>query len=93
MVTASGLSNGNELRYTGREDDTTTISYYRARYYHPSLQRFISEDPIGFLGDDVNLYTYARNSGVDLRDPLGLRVEWGNYVLTKSSSCSKCQST
>ncbi|PYT52891.1 MAG: hypothetical protein DMG43_10465 [Acidobacteria bacterium] len=25
----------------------TTLCYYRARYYHPQLQRFISEDPIG----------------------------------------------
>jgi RHS repeat-associated protein len=47
MATASGSSSGNELGYTGREDDGTGLNYYRARYYHPGLQRFISEDSPG----------------------------------------------
>jgi RHS repeat-associated protein len=46
-------------------------SYYRARYYNPVLQRFISEDPIGFSGGDVNLYAYTGNSPTNLRDPSG----------------------
>jgi len=43
-----------------------------ARYYHPGLQRFISEDPIGFGGGDVNLYAYVGNSPTNFDDPLGL---------------------
>jgi uncharacterized protein RhaS with RHS repeats len=46
--------------------------YCRARCYHPQLQRFISEDPIGFLGGDWNLYSYVRNNPVRYIDPLGL---------------------
>jgi RHS repeat-associated protein len=46
--------------------------YCRARYYHPQLQRFISEDPIGFKGGDWNLYAYGRNNLLRYRDPLGL---------------------
>jgi RHS repeat-associated protein len=46
--------------------------YCRARYYHPQLQRFISEDPIGFAGRDVNLYSYVRNNPLRFIDPLGL---------------------
>jgi hypothetical protein len=34
---------------------TAPLRYYRARYYHPGLQRFVSEDPIGFAGGDPNL--------------------------------------
>jgi uncharacterized protein RhaS with RHS repeats len=34
--------------------------------------RFISEDPIGFDGGDVNLYAYAGNNPVNLTDPPGL---------------------
>ena len=68
-VTASGTSSGNELRYTGREDDATGIYYYRARYYHPGLQRFISEDP---LRVPRNLYAYVDNSPLTFRDPFGL---------------------
>ncbi len=43
----------------------------RARYYSPSLQRFVSEDPAGFKGG-INLYSYVENSPVTYRDPLGL---------------------
>ena len=46
--------------------------YSRARYYHPGLQRFISEDPLEFGGGDLNLFTYVRNMPTRLRDPLGL---------------------
>jgi RHS repeat-associated protein len=65
----------NTLTYTGREDDETGLKYYRARYYHPGLQRFISEDPISFAAGDVNLYGYVFNSPTGLRDPLGLAVD------------------
>lgn len=49
--------------------------YCRARYYHPDLQRFISEDPIGFLGGDPNLYSYVFNRPTVLTDPLGLQYK------------------
>src|SRR4030095_17258157 len=71
MATASGSSSGNELGYTGREDDGTGLKYYRARYYHPGLQRFISEDPIDFEGGDINLYAYVANAPLDNTDPTG----------------------
>jgi RHS repeat-associated protein len=45
--------------------------YYRARYYHPGLQRFISEDPIGFGGGDFNLYAYVFNDPILSNDPTG----------------------
>ena len=46
--------------------------YYRARYYSPELQRFISEDPIRFEGGDINFYVYVKNRPTMLVDPLGL---------------------
>jgi hypothetical protein len=51
--------------------------YYRARYYHPTLQRFISEDPIGFEGGDVNLYAYVANAPMDFVDPSGMSMAPG----------------
>jgi RHS repeat-associated protein len=58
--------------YTGRELDTETgLYYYRARYYDPSLGRFISEDPIGFSAGDTNLYRYVNNSPTNFTDPTG----------------------
>ncbi len=62
----------NRYEYTGRENDGTGIYYYRARYYHPGLQRFLGEDPIGLAGGDPNLYAYVRNSPANFSDPLGL---------------------
>jgi RHS repeat-associated protein len=46
--------------------------FYRARYYSPGLHRFLSEDPIGFLGGDINLYGYVANNPNSRFDPLGL---------------------
>ena len=44
--TANGAPNSNSFQYTGRENDGTGLYYYRARFYHPGLQRFLSEDPL-----------------------------------------------
>jgi RHS repeat-associated protein len=60
----------NPYTYTGREIDTETgLLHHRARYYDPTIGRFIQEDPIQFLGTDANFYLYTRNnptSWVDL---------------------------
>ncbi len=59
--------------YTGREfDNFTGLNYYRARSYDGKLGRFISEDPIGFAGDDINLYGYVENNPSNYSDPMGL---------------------
>jgi RHS repeat-associated protein len=68
---SSGSPSTNSFQYTGRENDATGLYYYRARYYSPKLQRFISEDPIGFLGG-FNLYAYTAEDPISNRDPLGL---------------------
>lgn len=49
------------------------IYYMRARYYDPDTGRFISEDPIGFEGGQVNLYAYVSGNPISAVDPNGLR--------------------
>ena len=44
-TTTTGSST-NSFQFTGRENDGAGLYYYRARYYSPELERFISEDPI-----------------------------------------------
>jgi RHS repeat-associated protein len=67
----TGTASTNSFQCTGRENDQTGLYHYRARYYNPTWGRFISEDPIGLGGGDVNLYRYAGNDPVDLNDPSG----------------------
>jgi RHS repeat-associated protein len=60
-------------QFTGREFDTDLgLHYYRARFYDAKLGRFISEDPIGFAGGDVNLFAAVGNNPVNGNDPSGL---------------------
>jgi RHS repeat-associated protein len=62
-----------DYAFTGREwDPETGLYYFRARYYDPKIGRFISEDPIGFDGGDVNLYAYVWNNPTNFVDPEGL---------------------
>jgi RHS repeat-associated protein len=48
------------------------LRFMRARYYEPSLGRFLQTDPIGLLGNDVNLYRYGINSPSNATDSSGL---------------------
>ena len=67
----------NSYQYTGRENDSTGLYYYRARYYDYTAQRFVSEDPIEFKGGSPNLYAYVGNNPMRLIDPYGLAgIEW-----------------
>jgi RHS repeat-associated protein len=71
VTTQTGSASTSSYKYTGREDDGSGLMYYRARYYHPRLQRFISEDPIRFRGG-INFYGYVRNNPNRWTDPAGL---------------------
>jgi RHS repeat-associated protein len=59
--------------YTGGHIDPTTGSINDDhRWYDPATGRFLSEDPLGFLGGDTNLARYVGNEVTTLVDPTGL---------------------
>jgi len=60
-------------------------SYYRARYYDPSVGRFISEDPIGFVGA-TDFFTYVSNSPLRYTDPLGLSQKDVQAILKQAQN-------
>jgi RHS repeat-associated protein len=71
-TSVSGATSVSPFQFTGREHDGPTgLYYYRARYYHPSLHRFISEDPVHFGDEGLNLYPYVLNDPMGFRDPTG----------------------
>ena len=71
-ATLQNGSAGASFQYTGRENDgDTNLYYYRARYYSPALNRFVSQDPIGLSGG-VNVYAYVHGNPISRVDPLGL---------------------
>ncbi len=71
-LTASTGTLLNPFQYTGRDYDSETgLRYNRARYYDPSIGRFLSEDPIGFGGGN-NFYPYVGNNPTNFTDPTGL---------------------
>jgi RHS repeat-associated protein len=73
-TTVGGSANGNSYQFTGRENDATGLYYYRARYYSPTYQRFIAQDPSGFGGGDVNAYDYVGANPMNSADPSGLQA-------------------
>jgi len=51
--------------------NSSSASYYRARYYDPLTGKFIGEDPIGFSAGE-NFYAYVDNEPTDFGDWAGL---------------------
>lgn len=70
-----GELSDNPFQFTGRENDGTGLYYFRFRYYSPELQRFISEDPLGWSSGDANYFAYAHNNPLNFIDPYGLNEQ------------------
>jgi len=69
-------------------DAETGLLHMRARYYHPWLGRFISEDPIQFSGG-MNWYAFTSGDPIFSSDPSGLTERssgLGNRDWTQFSS-------
>jgi RHS repeat-associated protein len=72
QTTTTGDTTGNGFAWTGRPSDPDGLYQLRARYYHPDLQRFISEDPLGLAAGPTNYYLYAGNNPINHTDRTGL---------------------
>ncbi|EAQ96130.1 RHS repeat-associated core domain-containing protein [Congregibacter litoralis] len=69
----------NRQFYTGKYDEADTgLTYFGARWYDPSLGRFLSVDPVEFQESSVfsfNRYAYANGNPYKYVDPDGRAVE------------------
>ncbi len=72
----------DDLPFTDRgflgktEDASTGLDYLSARYYDPTISKFISTDPLLDLSKPqwTNPYSYAGNNPIGTSDPTGLKV-------------------
>lgn len=70
------VANRDKPSFTGHiDDDATGLTYMQARYYDPTLGRFLSSDPVGFIQGGVNYfnpYAYLSNDPINKIDPTGM---------------------
>ena len=67
------------FKYQGQYEDIETGLYYnRFRYYEPNTGTYISQDPIGLVGNNPTLYGYVEDPNIFV-DILGLT---GTYMFT-----------
>ena len=84
--------------FTGEQRDGESDLYYlRARYYDPSIGRFLTQDPFGgwaAMPQSQNPYAYVMNNPAFYVDPLGLCSAEGssfNSWLTPTPTPPACR--
>ena len=74
-ITQDAASEDEEQWFTGKQEESVLgLQYYGARWYDPSIGRFISMDPEGFNEGNFqsfNRYAYANNNPYRYVDPNG----------------------
>ena len=72
-ATGQAATVSSPFGYTGCYFDAATgLQWNVNRWYNPGIQRWMSQDPMGFTAGDANLYCYCGNGPATLVDPAGL---------------------
>jgi RHS repeat-associated protein len=82
LTSETNASVDTHFAFTGKFFDdlgdtnlSTSLSHHWNRWYDPQLGRWLSEDPIGFAGGDVNLGRYVGNEATGAVDSNGLFMD------------------
>ncbi|WP_155358491.1 DNRLRE domain-containing protein [Acrocarpospora macrocephala] len=76
-----------DLGFLGKiEDESTGLTHIGARYYDPTIAKFISTDPLlDFRKPQwANPFSYAGNNPVGMSDPTGLYMDAGNAAANRT---------
>jgi len=75
------------------EDDRTGLNYLNARYYDPTMGRFLSPDPLLDMArpQTVNAYAYSMNNPMTFSDPGGMDPGWA-HDRDPTNDCVECLS-
>lgn len=88
VVPSPQVTTQNKFGYTGEALDPGSLLYYlRARYYDPTLGRFLNSDPLpGFdkAPQTLNRFVYTRNNPATLTDRTGLCSDEDAFELCDS---------
>ena len=74
VESGAAIADASPFGFNGRwgvMTEPTGLVCMQARFYSPTLRRFLSEDPSGFSGG-VNLYAFVGGNPIDYMDPFGL---------------------
>jgi len=71
----------------GLYDVHTGMVRFGARDYDASTGRWTAKDPLGFGGDDTNLYAYVAGDPINSIDPSGL-YSWWNFMNDATNSAA-----
>jgi RHS repeat-associated protein len=75
LTSTEALANPFEfVGQAGVMNDGNGLTFMGARYYDPEMGRFLTEDPIGISGGDLNLYRYVGNAPLMQKDPSGYQT-------------------
>jgi RHS repeat-associated protein len=76
--------------YTGKLlDQTSDLQWNINRWYDSNVGRWMSEDPIGFKGNSINVYCYVKNRIMIYMDVYGLVDDF--FEITIPPNGEKCQ--
>jgi RHS repeat-associated protein len=80
-ATHTTVSFADRQGYAGGQTDLNPgLVQQRGRWYEPPIGRWMSEDPIGFGGEDTNLQRYVGNDPTNAVDPSGCEAVTINLV-------------
>jgi RHS repeat-associated protein len=68
-----------QFQFTGKElDNKSGLYYFGARYYDPSMGRWLAPDPMAGKFPDISPYNYCHNNPLRMVDPTGMEDNESN---------------